>query len=497
MAFWKRRSRQFEPVSPQTRYTVTYLGNEKMTGKAGLDNTMKPVDSMYRSFKKGRAPCRMQIEIVNNGIRVEPLDAGVQTMFVNSPFFVAEGPFGNVFFPINKLSFGAADPLHSKVFCFVSRNENSQEGNWDCHAVVCESSAMAKNLTLYLVKAFQRIADSKSDPVSAAQRTKKTTVVHILRERGTLEHQLSSQKKGKMPPVSTLKVTLNVEGSYDQSGNDQYDNNRKVADILAKHRSTDFTNFEFKMVIDRVEDSKDNGNIDTSENLGTSSSDKENEAVDDNPEEMDDSGSGTREVVVTMAVNPSMSSPPESPRKSSLPGGATSSGEEDDDDGETSPQEMITTMSPPDTPGYLSKETKPPSPTLPVTSSKPATPKIMDASNKPPSPSSPKIPCTPKKDVTSSPKSAIVTTDDDDLRRKDPTLALSTKSSTFGDAPETEGVTSTDLKNESSSPSPTSSPTSISPTPEATTESAKSAVKKVKRATRKSVRFADDDELID
>ncbi|XP_072163686.1 uncharacterized protein [Diadema setosum] len=360
MAFWKRRSRNFEPVSPQTRYTVTYLGHEEMSGKVGLDNTLKPVDDLFRQFKtnKSKSPGRMQIEVVNNGIRVQPMDAGVSTLFVGSPYLNSEGT--DIFFPIHKLSFGAADPFHTRVFCFVSRNDSpSQSSHWDCHAVLCDSTAMAKNLTLYLVKAFQRIGDSKDNPLVSGRRSKKTTTVHILRERGTSEYQLS-KKKGKRPPVSTIRVTLNVESKTEQFSSKQLEENKTIADILAKQQS-----MEVDVSRDDVErtrsDVKDNGNT----IVLAGHSDKENEGED---ELADDGDEMPQEIEVTVAMNPEMSSPPESPRKSPRTGETTSSGEENDvqfvddvqtsTDGKTSPQAMITTMSPPDTPGYLSSEDK-------------------------------------------------------------------------------------------------------------------------------------------
>ncbi|XP_054749446.2 uncharacterized protein LOC129254929 [Lytechinus pictus] len=354
MAFWKRRSQSFEPVSPQSRYTVTYLGYEEMQGKVGLDNTIKPVDDMYRQYKshKPKTVSKMQIEVINNGIKVEPLDAGVKTMFANSPYYVGEGPFGSVFFPINKLSFGAADPYHNKIFCFVSRNENPADDHvWDCHAVFCESSAMAKNLTLNLVKAFQKINSAKEDPLRLAQKSQKPTTVHILRERGTSEHQFQARRK-KRPPVSTVSVTLNVGEKTDLRDKDTSNCNRAVANIIAQRAQIEFGAGDSDV---------SNGNS-VSKGVGTSSSDKENDLMEGilSDEDMTRSNS-PREVEVTVALNPELNSPR---------GDRISSGEEDDAvftldprSGEMSPKEMITTMSPPDTPSYLSKEGKLPSPT--------------------------------------------------------------------------------------------------------------------------------------
>ncbi|XP_041456924.1 serine/arginine repetitive matrix protein 1-like [Lytechinus variegatus] len=390
MAFWKRRSQSFEPVSPQSRYTVTYLGYEEMQGKVGLDNTLKPVDDMYRQYKshKSKTVSKMQIEVINNGIKVEPLDAGVKTMFANSPYFVGEGPFGSVFFPINKLSFGAADPYHNKIFCFVSRNENPADDHfWDCHAVFCESSAMAKNLTLNLVKAFQKINSGKEDPLVLAQKSQKPTTVHILRERGTSEHQLQARRK-KRPPVSTVSVTLNVGEKTDLGDKDTSNCNRAVADIIAQRA---------KMELGTGDSDVSNGNS-VSKGVGTSSSDKENDLMEGilSDEDMTRSNS-LREVEVTVALNPDLNSPLESPQKSTSPrGDRISSGEEDDAvftldprSGEMSPKEMITTMSPPDTPSYLSKEGKLPSPTLSYTPTKSSSPSQQRNSGKVKAPSSP------------------------------------------------------------------------------------------------------------
>lgn len=533
MAFsglWKRRSLKFEPVSPQTRYTVTYLGHEEMKGKVGLDNTLKPVEDLYKRFKKLKSPSRMEIEVVNNGIRVVPLDAGVRTMFANSPYFVAEGPFGNVFFPINKLSFGAADPFHTKVFCFVSLKENPAQDNfWDCHAVVCESSAMAKNLTLYLVKAFQRIANSKGNPITGAQRNNKTTTVHIIHERSHGEHQ----RKGKRPPVATLKVTLNVEErlNLEDTG---YNDNRKVSGIIAKHRSVNLSNVDNQMVLGGDEELTTNVNS-VSKAVGTSSSDKENDLM----EGVDDCNDMPQEIVVTVAVNPDLNSPPNSPRKSPSPlGGIVISGKDDDvgvHDGNTSPQEMITTMSPPDTPGYLSKEEKSPLPTPTTTSNKnkPPSPKRQGSSSNlssrkkglAPSPPSTKTPVATN--ISSSPRQSPPKSSpprkqddksDDSKRRKAPSPSakkdpitptipsqqLNTDSSfssqnvpsKSNSSPKADDNTSGVVRRQklvNNSPPSSSSSSSRLPSTSATTDHA--AQEKMKK--RKSVRFADAELVID
>lgn len=518
MAFWKRRSQSFEPVSPQTRYTVSYLGHEELRGKVGLDNTLKPVDDMYRKYKslKSKTVRKMDIEVVSNGIKVEPLDEGVRTMFADSQYFVAEGPFGNVFFPINKLSFGAADPYHNKIFCFVSRNENpAMDHYWDCHAVFCESSAMAKNLTLYLVKSFQRLT-SKDDPFGAAQKSKRPTTVHILKEKGTSEHQIHARRK-KRPPVSTLSVILNV-GETDLKENDFGNSNRAVADIIAHRAKRDLGGGG------GGDSDVSNGNS-VSKEIGTSSSDKENDLMEGilSDDDMTQSTS-PRELEVTVAFNPDLNSPPESPRKATSPrGGRTSSGDENDvafrndpRSGETSPQDMITTMSPPDTPGYLSKEGKSPSPTLTNAPTKPPSPRQHTNSSKAKAPSPPSqtsvIPGSISPRKQNSPSKSVVSS-------KPPSPSPSPKS--FNYPPD---VPSTNARRSTPSPtSPKTSPVSLSPvksspprkedepsgvrrrSPPSTATSTMSGAnpddvqkkpKKDRKSVRKSVRFADDEDLI-
>ncbi|XP_071945284.1 uncharacterized protein [Antedon mediterranea] len=237
MAFWKRRSMTFSPNPPDTKHEVQYMGKEPAEGKIGLECTMKPVENLYRRYKqtKGKHCKRVQLEVTNTGIILTHLNA-------------ADGQQQEQTVPVVKMSFGAADPEHPKIFSFVMVNDQAKGPNkWECHSFLCESNSVAKSLTLYLVKAFQKAADGRADEdehfKDPSRRTRPTTL-HILHDRG--RHQLAD--KAKPPPVSTLKVTMNVENieDYDKVGirkpektkgsSVKLDQNKHFAMLLAKEK---------------------------------------------------------------------------------------------------------------------------------------------------------------------------------------------------------------------------------------------------------------------
>ncbi|XP_006826101.1 low density lipoprotein receptor adapter protein 1-like [Saccoglossus kowalevskii] len=231
MAFWRKRSQAFEPNPPETKYVVQYLGKMPANGKMGLECTMKPVETMYRTFKfnKGKNYQQVMIEITNKGIRI--VEMSLTGTEVSKEQFV----------PIHKMSFGAADPVHTRMFAFVMKNEDIDDDNpWECHAFLCETSSVAKALTLYLVKAFQKAAEAWEAKHKKSRSKPKT--LHITHEQGSLEHQVA--EKRTLPAVSTVKITLNVENieDYDRVGMDSsgkkqsnhVHNNRAFAAALAK-----------------------------------------------------------------------------------------------------------------------------------------------------------------------------------------------------------------------------------------------------------------------
>ncbi|XP_033123242.1 protein FAM43A-like [Anneissia japonica] len=237
MAFWKRRSMTFSPNPPDTKHEVQYIGKEPAEGKIGLECTMQPVENMYRRYKqtKGKHSQRMLLEVTSTGITLTHLNG-------------ADGQEEEKIVPVVKMSFGAADPQHPKIFSFVMVNDTAKGPNkWECHAFLCENPSVAKSLTLYLVKAFQKAADGRADKDEhfrdPNKRTRPTTL-HILHDRGKLEHQIA--EKSKPPPVSTLKVTMNIENieDYDKVGlrkqektkGVKLDQNKHFAMLLAKEK---------------------------------------------------------------------------------------------------------------------------------------------------------------------------------------------------------------------------------------------------------------------
>ncbi|XP_077995637.1 uncharacterized protein LOC144449089 [Glandiceps talaboti] len=279
MAFWRRRSQAFEPNPPETKYMVQYLGKMPANGKMGLECTMKPVELMYRTFKfnKGKNYQRLMIEVTNKGVSMNET-----------------GPTGHEilkdrFIPIYKLSFGAADPVHTRVFSFVRKNDDTESENpWECHAFLCETTSVAKALTLYLVKAFQKAADAWEAKHGGKSGHSKPRTMHITHEKGKLEHQTAEKKY--QPPVSTVKITFNIDNvdEFDRVGDspnknggqkDTVENNRAFAAALASR------------------DTPEDGEGSDQEEKGNESTDKKTESTTANEENV-------KEGEVVAAFNP-------------------------------------------------------------------------------------------------------------------------------------------------------------------------------------------------
>lgn len=226
MAFWKKRTGTFEPSSfgsKHCRYGAYYLGKMQTDGESGMDCTLQPVNNMYKSFKqtKGKITQRMTVEITRQGVLMHPNDGNVSPRSPNvsprSPRSDDDQPnTTDILLPVVDISFGTAVPGHDKVFAVVVRNHGNENGNytWDCHGFLCDSASVSRDLTLLLVKAFQRAsaAGEITQPMSVDEASKqsKPTTLHILHERGRLEHK-GLQRTKSSPAVSTIRVTLNVE----------------------------------------------------------------------------------------------------------------------------------------------------------------------------------------------------------------------------------------------------------------------------------------------
>ena len=209
MAFWKKRSGTFEPSnfgSKNCKYGAYYLGKMETDGESGLDCTLKTVNNMYKNYKqsKGKNAQRMAVEVTREGV------------VMNEEGMKCESNVNNLL-PVVDISFGTAVPGHEKVFAVVVRSGgDTSTGNytWHCHGFLCDTASNARDMTLLLVKAFQKAsaAGEISQPTSVddASKQNKPTTLHVLHERGRLEHQRLQRTKSA-PAVSTIRVTLNVE----------------------------------------------------------------------------------------------------------------------------------------------------------------------------------------------------------------------------------------------------------------------------------------------
>ncbi|XP_072029192.1 uncharacterized protein [Amphiura filiformis] len=248
MAFWKRRSGTFEPRkfgSKNCKYGAYYLGKMETDGESGLDCTLKTVNNMYKNYKqsKGKNAQRMVVEVAREGV-IMCNEAS------SPPNGVSNG--SKTLLPVVDISFGTAVPGHDKVFAVVVRTQPTPGScRWYCHGFLCDSPSVARDLTLLLVKAFQRASAAgeidQPTSVDEATRQSKPTTLHILHERGRLEHQKLHKSKST-PAVSAIRVTLNVEykkppvqeqpkpksKAKGKKSKEVVDGNRAFAEALAK-----------------------------------------------------------------------------------------------------------------------------------------------------------------------------------------------------------------------------------------------------------------------
>ncbi|XP_070572966.1 protein FAM43B-like [Ptychodera flava] len=132
----KRRSGSFDINQQQPEFTVSYLGNVPAEFRSGAECTSATVDTMYTALK-GQSLTKLTLNITKRGIAMKWHKTGVEE-----------------FIPIYNITYGAADPVHQRVFSFIESREHEGGRKFYCHVCLCKDSTICRVLILYLMKAF-------------------------------------------------------------------------------------------------------------------------------------------------------------------------------------------------------------------------------------------------------------------------------------------------------------------------------------------------------
>lgn len=133
-------------------FVVKYLGCRRSSGLYGLKHIRGPVDEMIEAvghMKKNEELTLAQLHVTKRGVHMSAHNDN-------------KGPeIPTEFIPIEFLSYGVQDYVHTRVFCLIIvRTMARHAKKMECHAFVCNCSATAKKLALSVALAFERYAES-------------------------------------------------------------------------------------------------------------------------------------------------------------------------------------------------------------------------------------------------------------------------------------------------------------------------------------------------
>ncbi|XP_077996047.1 uncharacterized protein LOC144449395 [Glandiceps talaboti] len=132
----KRRSGTFEVNDEQPHFSVAYMGSVPSDVKGGEECTKTLVDNLCTALK-GQSLPKMTLNITTKGITMKGQRKGTDE-----------------FIPIYAITYGAADPVHKRVFSFIESRHQGNGRKFFCHACLCKDATSCRVLILYLMKAF-------------------------------------------------------------------------------------------------------------------------------------------------------------------------------------------------------------------------------------------------------------------------------------------------------------------------------------------------------
>lgn len=147
-------------------YTVKYLGHDEAHGLWGIKHTRKPVDSLVsRAKRPGTHLPVVDLTVSPEGVSIDAHNAA------------RKGTKG-AWLPIDTISYGVQDLVYTRVFSLIVVQDCSElKANTSipfvCHAFVCDSRQIARNLTYTLANAFQQYS-ARVRALPAAQSRQKS-----------------------------------------------------------------------------------------------------------------------------------------------------------------------------------------------------------------------------------------------------------------------------------------------------------------------------------
>lgn len=186
-----RRSASAEISKPDPTYKVAYLGNV-VTGWAKGDGCVeKPLATLWRNYiQSSRPDVRMQLCVSGGGLKATTKDHGLTEYWAH------------------RLTCCAAPPHFPRLFCWVYRHEGRRlRHELRCHAVLCSSSAIARELEQQLKHSLAlALAEFKKDKIS--RQNARLSLVNSVYENPTIPRRkilLSTGSHNYRPPLERSK----------------------------------------------------------------------------------------------------------------------------------------------------------------------------------------------------------------------------------------------------------------------------------------------------
>nr|XP_023027383.1 uncharacterized protein LOC111515389 [Leptinotarsa decemlineata] len=176
---------------PDPSYRVVYLGNVVTGWAQDKDLLEKPLATLWKNYtQSSRADIRMQLTVSGGGLRATTKDHGLTEYWAH------------------RLTTCATLPQFPRLFCWVYRHEGKRlRHELRCHAVVCSTSAVAKQIEDEL-KHFLALAlfEFKRDKLS--RQNARLSLVNSVYENPTIPRRkilLSTGSHNYKPPLERSK----------------------------------------------------------------------------------------------------------------------------------------------------------------------------------------------------------------------------------------------------------------------------------------------------
>lgn len=131
------------------RFVCKYTGSKPCTGLWGVRHTRAPADQLVAELRG--LPEGDDLPLVNVKISAEGLKA---TLHVHSRASSRRLPDAGLL-PLQFISYAVQDPRYTRLFVFILvREMSSRERKTECHAYLCASDVVARQMALAMALAF-------------------------------------------------------------------------------------------------------------------------------------------------------------------------------------------------------------------------------------------------------------------------------------------------------------------------------------------------------